>query len=90
MLATLELLLYGPSVAACDVANWAAAPDAADPALLRTHAAPAPPRPGRSSIIPLLGTSPHFARDESEVEDAPDYAPVARRATVGGCCHRAA
>jgi hypothetical protein len=69
MLAKLDLLLYGPSVAARDVANWVAAPDAADPALLRTHAAPVPPRPGRSFIIPLLGTSPP---------------PVARPATAVG------
>jgi hypothetical protein len=84
MLAKLEFLLYGPSVAACDVTNWVAAPDAADPALLRTHAAPAPPRPEQSSIISLLGASPHLAHDESEVEDAPDLAPVASRATAVG------
>jgi hypothetical protein len=84
MLAKLDLLLNGPSVAARDVANWLTAPDAADP---RPHVAPAPPRLGRSSIIPLLGTSPHLARDESEIEDAPELAPVARRATaVGGVC----
>jgi hypothetical protein len=81
MLAKLEFLLYGPSVAARDVANWVAAPDAADP---RPHVAPAPPRPGRSSIISLLGTSPHLVQNESKVKDAPDCAPVARRATAVG------
>jgi hypothetical protein len=90
MLAKLDLLLNGPSVAARDVANAVATPDAADPALLRHHLTPAPHRPGRGSIIPWLDASPRLARGGSEAEDAPDCAPVARRATVAGCCHRVA
>jgi hypothetical protein len=83
ILVKLDLLLHGPSVAARDVANEAIAP------MGRSRSSPTPHRtcaPATRTItsIPLLGTSPHLVQDESEVEDAPDLAPVPYRATAVG------